>query len=107
MTDSFEKIWQLLESHGIVPGKQADCARLWETYTLDEQRKIYCSINRKLKNGKFVHFDPVRAIAENAPKSYDKVLTFDQYYTRFHTTTEQPGWRMVTPKTGNVYYEHL
>ena len=36
-----------------------------------------------------------------------QTLSFRDYYARFGTTEEQPGWHMVTPKTGNVYYEHL
>jgi len=104
--DSFDELWKLLERHGVVPGKKADCARLWATYTIDQQRKIYASISRKITGGRFVHYDPVRAVAENAPRTYDTVLTYEQYYARFHTTEEQGGWHMVKPENGNVYYEH-
>ena len=105
---SFDHLWQLLDSHGVIENKRADCARYWDTFSLEEQRAIYCSIRSNIQAGRFVNYNPVKAVRDNVPKKQPRqVLTFDQYYTRFHTTTEQPGWRMVTPKTGNVYYEHL
>ena len=94
--DTFGFLWNLLLSHGVVPGKMDECARLWGTYTIEEQRQIYCSIRDKIRAGKFVHYNPVRALQENAPqKKQQQQLSFNAYYERFGTTEEQDGWKRV------------
>ena len=42
--DSFYFLWELLKSHGVVNKHKADASRVWDGYTLDEQRlpNIYC-----------------------------------------------------------------
>ena len=90
--ETFVFLWQLLESHGVVPGKQEECARLWATFSLEQQRHIYRAIRDKLRAGKFVHYNPVKAVQENAPKQR-LILSFNDYYRRFGTTDEQGGWR--------------
>ena len=92
---SFDFLWQLLENHGVVPGKKAECARLWDSYTLQQQRDIYRSIRDKLRAGKFVHYDPVRAVKENAPRQLTTTLSFNDYYARFGTTEEQGCWKRI------------
>ena len=92
---SFDFLWQLLENHGVVPSKKAECARLWDGYTLQQQRDIYRSIRDKLRAGKFVHYDPVRAVKENAPRQLTTTLSFNDYYARFGTTEEQGGWKRI------------
>ena len=67
--NSFDYLWQLIKDHGrICEWHKADASRVWDGYTLDEQRAIYRSIRDKLHAGKFVHYNPVIAIQENAPK---------------------------------------
>lgn len=93
--ETFVFLWQLLESHGVVPGKKEECARLWATFTLEQQRHIYRSIRDKLRAGKFVHYNPVKAVQENAPKKQQQALSFRDYYATFGTTEEQGGWKRV------------
>ena len=64
----FKELIELLNTRPIVPGKTADCLHLWETYTARQQEYIYTTIRAKLQDGKFVHYDPVKAIKENFPK---------------------------------------
>ena len=91
---SFDFLWQLLESHGVVSSYKAECARLWDTYNLEQQRAIYRSIRDKLRAGKFVNYNPVKAVRENAPKKRPPlILTMNDYYARYGTTEEQDGWR--------------
>jgi hypothetical protein len=53
-----------------------------------------------------VHYNPVLALRDNAPKKrLPQTLTYRDYYARYGTTEEQDGWKMVKPKEGNVYYE--
>ena len=67
--NSFSYIWKLLAGRGFITDRyKEDASRVWDGYTLDEQRAIYRSIRDKLHAGKFVHYNPVIAIQENAPK---------------------------------------
>ena len=93
---SFEHLWAILETHAI-PNKKADAARLWDTFTTDEQRLIYCTIRDKLQQGRFVHFNPVVAIKENAPRKSNKrqYLSANDYYQKYQTTEEQDGYKRV------------
>ena len=102
--ETFVFLWSLLESHGVVPSKKDECARLWATFTLEQQRQIYRSIRDKLRAGKFVHFNPVKAVQENAPKKQQQILSFADYYNTFHTTEEQGGWHMENPTGNQVIY---
>ena len=96
MEDSFQHIWALFRNHGGVAYLyEAECARVWSEYSIEDQREIYRSIRRKLQNGQFVHYNPVRAIQENAPKKKKQVLSYDEYYKQYRTTEEQDGWKRV------------
>jgi len=104
--ETFVFLWQLLESHGVVPGKKEECARLWATFTLEQQRHIYRSIRDKLQAGKFVNYNPVYAVRENAPKRQPpQVLSYTDYYAKFGTTEEQNGWeREFLPEQQKTIY---
>ena len=101
---TFEHLWQLLYSHGAINSRKGACADEWDKYTLEQQRQIYATIHRKIQNRQFVHYDPVRAIQEVAPKQERQVMTFNDYYARFGTTEEQGGWKMTNPTGNQVIY---
>ena len=63
--NSFDFLWQLLEKHGVIPSKKQEAMSLWNTLSLQQQRLLYSCLRDKIKNGKFVHFNPVLAIQEN------------------------------------------
>ncbi|MBO4250555.1 MAG: hypothetical protein J5884_04790 [Paludibacteraceae bacterium] len=92
---SFDFIWQLVCGHGsVAENYKAELARVWDEYTLEQQRAIYRSIRDKLRAGKFVNYNPVKAVRENAPqKRPPLILTMNDYYARYGTTEEQDGWR--------------
>ena len=91
---SFDFLWQLLESHGVIPNKRAEAAELWNKYDLQQQRYIYRSIRDRLRDGKFVNYNPVLAIIANAPKVKKSIiLSYADYYRTFGTTEEQDGWK--------------
>ena len=64
----FDHFYQLLESHGTIPSKRAAASDLWATLSDQQQSAVYSTIEKKILKGKFVHFDPVKAIRENTPK---------------------------------------
>lgn len=103
---TFEHLWQLLVSHGVVPDERAEAERYWNTYNLDQQRAIYSKIRDKIRNGKFVNYHPVIAIHDNVPKL--KTLTMSRYYDIYHDSRPTDGWRMVNP-TGQqvIYYKYV
>ena len=89
----FEQLIGLLNKRPMVPGKTAECLRLWETFSAAQQQQIYGTIRNKLQTGKFVHYDPVKAIQENAPKA--QVISADAYYRIYGTQANQDGWKRV------------
>ena len=103
---TFDFLWQLVSSHGgVAENYKAELARLWDTYDLQQQREIFCSIRDKLRAGKFVNYNPVKAVQENAPKpKMQQVLTYNDYYARYGTTEPQDGWRMANPTGQKVIY---
>ena len=89
----FAELMKILNARPIVPGKTAECLQLWETFTAPQQQQIYDTICGKLRAGKFVHYDPVKAIRENVPKV--QIISGDEYYKRYNTQAEQDGWKRV------------
>ena len=86
----FEQLIGMLNTRPIVPGKTVECLRLWETFTARQQQQIYDTIRNKLQTGKFVHYDPVKAIQDNVPKV--QIISADEYYRRYGTQANQGGW---------------
>ena len=87
---SFDFLWKLLDEHGVIERYKGDCLDLWNTLTLDQQRATYRSIRNKLQAGKFVHYDPVKAIQDNVPKV--QIISAEEYYRRYGTQANQEGW---------------
>ena len=63
---NFYNLWALLRQHGSSAKKENECAQLWATFSPELQLKIFNTIKTKLEQNKFVHYDPMRAIQENA-----------------------------------------
>ena len=101
----FEPLWQQLYDHGASARKEEGTRRYWETLTADQQRVVFTNISNKLKAGKFVQYDPIRAIRENIPKQKAaETLSYADYYARYGTTEEKDGWKMVNPTGRQVVY---
>ena len=93
---SFDFLWKLLDEHGVIERYKGDCLDLWNTYTLEQQRYIYAAIRKDIREGKFVNYHPVKAVRDHAPKPPKyQVLTYAEYYARYHTDLAQDGWRRV------------
>jgi hypothetical protein len=102
---NFEELWAMLYEHGASAKKEDGTRRFWNTLTADEQIHVFTTITTKLKEGKFVQFDPIRAIKENRPrKSLPQQLSFNEYYARYGTTEERDGWKMTNPTGNQVIY---
>ena len=91
---TFEDIWRLLNPQGEYKRRRGACERLWQGYSEARQEEIYAIIEGKLQRGEFVNENPYFAIEDNARSvSRPQILSFDEYYARFHTTEEQGGWK--------------
>ena len=65
MTCDFEIVWQALYENGS-SGKNRDATkRFWDSLTPAQQHLAFENITRKAKEGKFIQYDPIRAIKEN------------------------------------------
>ena len=64
----FNSLWQLLYDHGASAKKEEGTRRFWDTLTPQQQEQAFTTITTKLKEDKFVQYDPIRAIKENLPK---------------------------------------
>ena len=90
----------MLYDHGASAKKEEGTRRYWATLSPEQQRYVYTTISTKLREDKFVQYDPIRAIKENLPKvkKQKQILSFDAYYDIYHTTEERDGWKMVKPE---------
>ena len=100
----FDTIWKLLSNHGSSDRRRAEASDLWKGYTPEQQQQIFDAIRHKLSQGKFVNYDPVRALIENVPKQQLQQMSYEEYYAIYHTTEPKDGWSMVKPQQGAVYY---
>ena len=98
MDELFNQLWAILYDHGASAKKEEGTRRYWATLTPQEQRQVFTTISTKIKEDKFVQYDPIRAIKENLRRVRSMALSFDAYYDKFHTTEEREGWKMVKPK---------
>lgn len=100
----FNEVWQLLRQHGSSAKRETECAALWATYNPTQQTRIYTTIREKLRQHKFVHYDPLRALRENALALKKQQLSFSAYYAKYGTTAERDGWKMINPTGQKVMY---
>ena len=92
---SFEYLWALLEPKKEYEPVRNRCLQLWETYTLEKQRRIYRTIRDRKKEHLFVDYNPLFAIERFSEEPQKQTLSFSDYYAKFGTTEEQNGWRRV------------
>ena len=104
MEDLFKALWAMLYDHGASAKKEEGTRRYWVTLSLEQQRQVFTTISTKLREDKFVQYDPIRAIKENIRKEQKQILSFNDYYTKFGTTEEHDGWHMANPTGNQVIY---
>ena len=65
---TFNNFWELLETNGVMDSKRAECESVWNGFSAEQQQTIYANIADKIRQDKFVHYNPVRAVYDNKPK---------------------------------------
>jgi hypothetical protein len=68
MDEKFEIVWQALVENGTSKRNHDAAERFWNTLSPKQQDLAYANIPWKVKEGKFVQYDPIRAIKENSRK---------------------------------------
>ncbi len=101
---TFNDLWALLRQHGSSPKQEIECNELWNSYKPELQQFIFDTIRSKLEQNKFVHYNPMKAMQENARIPRKQMLSYKAYYARYGTTIPQDGWKMVNPTGQNVFY---
>ncbi len=106
MIDYFETTWDALVENGSSRRNREATKRFWDTLSADQQSRAYERITRKVREGRFVQYDPIRAIKENIRNipGTETQLSYNDYYARYGTTEEQAGWKMVNPTGHQVIY---
>lgn len=101
---TFDHLWQLLADHGSSDWHRLDAYLLWGRLTPQQQQCLYDTIASKLRQNRFVHYDPVHAIIDNSRPPQPCVLSYSEYYARYRTTEPKDGWRMTRNADGKVCY---
>ena len=68
MDEKFETVWQALVENGTSKRNHDATERFWNTLTPKQKDLVFKNIPWKVKEGKFVQYDPIRAIKENSRK---------------------------------------
>ena len=58
-------MWQKLYANGASSKQEEGTRRYWVTLSPEDQQRVFTTITQKLDEGKFVWYDPIRAIEEN------------------------------------------
>ena len=62
---TFDDLWKLLYDHGGIDKNRVECNNLWDELSPSQRDQLFNTISNKLNIGKFVHYDPLRAMREN------------------------------------------
>ena len=103
---SFFELWTLLEPKAEYANLFGHCKQLWDSWSADKQEEVFLKIENKKIEKKFVDYNPLLALRNNANGSPKRrqTMTFDEYYTKYGTTEERDGWHMVNPTGNRVIY---
>ena len=102
---NFDILWKQLFDHGATTTRRSECYDLWQTLTSAQQEALITTITNKIKEDKFIHYDPLRAMRENIRKPRQQVISYDDYVQRYHTDLEKDGWhRKFQPEEHKTIY---
>ena len=105
METRFEDMWSVLYDHGASDKKEEGTRRYWASLTPEQQHEAFTTISKKLKEGKFVQYDPIRAIKENIKPVCALQMAFEDYYKKYGTTEDTDGWkRKFLPEERRTVY---
>lgn len=68
MDEKFETVWDALVENGTSKRNHDATEGFWNTLSPKQKEVVFKNIPRKVREGKFVQYDPIRAIKENSRK---------------------------------------
>ena len=106
MEEIFEETWQALYENGSSGRNKEPTRAFFASLTPEQQQTARDNIVRKVKEGLFVQYDPIRAIRENIrrAKPRQQTMSFSEYYAKYNTTEEMDGWKQANPTGQRVVY---
>ena len=96
----FDKYWQGMSPNVEFQDRHAAAQRLWHTTPDDKKQAILDWIKA---HGPYPGRNPYFFILDFQTRR-KQTLTFQQYYAKFGTTSEQGGWKMENPTGNQVIY---
>ena len=106
---NFDEFWIAFKVPTDYTNRYRACSHLWEGLAASRQQELMDDLNKHAAAGTETEqrnpYYYIKDFSRQQPRR--QRLSFRDYYAHFHTTEEQPGWRMIKPETGNVYYEHV
>ena len=101
---SFDELWTLLQPKRDYDQLKGKCRTLWDSFSPDKQQVIYLRIEQKKNRKEFVDYNPLWAIEKNIMAPRRQILSMDEYFKRYGTTSETDGWHMENPTGNKVIY---
>lgn len=104
---TFDELWQLLYDNGSSNYYKHDCFVIWNELTTQQREKLYSNIAGRIRDGKYVAYNPLNAIHDNLPRRAAvrrQTLTYEEYYRIYRTTNPIDGWQMQKGEDGKVFY---
>ena len=68
MDEEFEEVWKALYENGSSQRNKDATKRYWDTLPAAQRHQAFVRITKKARDGKFLQYDPIRAIKENIRK---------------------------------------
>ena len=103
---TFFDVWAFLEPKTEYANLFGHCKQLWDSWSTEKQEQVLLKIEKKKAEHKFVDYNPLLALRNNAAEQPKRRLTmsFNDYYAKYGTTEERDGWKMVNPTGNKVIY---
>ena len=106
---TFEELWAMLKPKTDYDQLKGKCRDLWNSFSPEKQKLIFCRIEEKKKRKEFVDYNPKFAIEKNSAAPAQQILSYNEYYSRFGTTEERDGWvrTFLSDKHKTIYVKPL
>ena len=98
---TFEQLWQLFLHRGALANQREETAKLWSNYSPEQQQHIFDTLTTKLRQRRFVHYNPMQAIRENAPRNYSGTMPAN--YNGARSFPDEPLVIAICNGQGGIY----
>lgn len=96
----FNNYWTLIGGDTNYANRKVAAEKVWDLCSPEKQEAI---IHWLQTHGRYLGRNPYFFILDFQVKQR-KVLSYDDYYAKYHTTEERDGWKMENPTGQQVIY---